>query len=834
MQTVSIRHAFRTLFHTPFVTLVAIASLALGIGANAAIFSLFEQFLLRPLPVEAPDDLVNLSAPGPKPGSTSCNNAGGCDEVLSYPMFRDLEREQTPFTGLAAHRTFGANLAYRNETMSGQGMFVSGSYFPVLGIQPAVGRLLGPNDDRTVGESPVVVLGHDYWRTRFDASPDIINDPLIVNGQALTIVGVAPAGFDGTTLGATPHVYAPITLRGLLQNSSGGFEARRSYWIYAFARLKPGVSMAQAQTAVNVPYSAIINDIEAPLQEGMSDQTLARFRAREVLLDEGAKGQSSIQDEAGAPLILLLGVAGLVLVIACSNIANLLLARAATREGEMAVRLSLGAGRGQLVGQLLLEACVLAALGAVSGLLVARWTLALIMSFLPAEALAMFPTGLSGMALAFTGVLALGTGLLFGLFPALHSTRPDLVAVLKRQTGQPSGSRSAAQFRTSLATVQIGLSMVLLVSAGLFTKSLYNVSQVDLGLDVENLVTFGVSPDRNGYTSEQSHALFARLEETLGALPGVTGVSAARVALLGGSNWGNAVRVEGFEAGPDTDIGSRYNEVGASYFATVGMTLMAGREFTPSDAADAPKVAVVNEEFARKFDLGRDAVGKWMGTGGREGELDIQIVGLARDAKYSDVKTEVPPLFFRPYRQNSDIGAVGFYLRSSTAPDQLLTAIPRVVADLDPNLPVENLRTMEAQVRENVFGDRILSVLSAAFAGLATLLAAIGLYGVLAYTVAQRTREIGLRMALGADRGQVRGLVLGQVGRMTLVGGGIGLLAAIGLGRLAHSLMFEMQNTDPLVLVGSVLTLTLVALGAGAIPAWRASRVEPMRALRFE
>ena len=797
MNTFSLRHAVRTLFNTPFVTIIAIASLALGIGANAAIFSLFEQFLLRPLPVQEPERLVNLAVPGPKPGSTSCGNAGGCDEVFSYPMFRDLQREQTPFTGLAAHVSFGTNLAYRGETMTGDGSFVSGSYFGVLGVRPALGRLIGPRDDRVVGESPVVVLSHNYWRSRFEKDPTVINETLIVNGQALTIVGVTPQGFDGTTLGSKPHVFVPITLRGLLQGGSGGFEQRRRYWAYMFARLEPGVSIEQARTAINVPYSAIINDVEAPLQTGMSDQTMARFRAREVVLADGAKGQSSLHDEGRAPLTLLLGVTALVLIIACSNIANLLLVRAA-------------------------------------GILVARWTLDLIISILPAEFAATFPMAFSGVALAFIGALAIGTGLLFGLFPALHSTRPDLATVLKRQSGQPSGSRSAGRFRTSLATVQIGLSVVLLVSAGLFTKSLYNVSRVDLGLEVDHLVTFGISPERNGYTSEQSRALFERLEDELGGLPGVTGVTASRVPLLGGSNWGNSVRVEGFDAGPDTDTGSRFNEVGPGYFGTLGIPLLSGLEFTVSDVGEAPKVAVVNEQFATKFNLGRDAVGRWMATGGPDGELDIQIVGLAQNAKYSQVKDPIPPLFFLPYRQNDGIGAMNFYVRSSLEPELLLTTMPQVVSRLDPNLPVEELRTMAAQVRDNVFVDRIISILAAAFAGLASLLAAIGLYGVLAYSVAQRTTEIGLRMALGADASRVRAMVMRQVGRMTLIGGTVGLMLAIGLGRLAGSLLFELQNTDPVVLVAAVSGLALVALGAGAIPAWRASRIEPMRALHYE
>ena len=337
--------------------------------------------------------------------------------------------------------------------MTGGGLFVSGSHFGVLGVQPALGRLIGPRDDRTVGESPVVVLSHDYWRTRFEEDRNVLDQTLIVNGQALTIVGVTPPGFDGTTIGSKPRVFVPITLRGMLQGGFSGFEERRSYWAYVFARLNPDVSIAQARTAINVPYSSIINEVESPLQEGMSDQTMARFRAKEVMLADGARGQCSLHEEARAPLILLLGVTAFVLIIACSNIANLLLARAAGREGEMAVRLSLGAGRGQLIGQLLLEACVLAVLGGAAGLLVARWTIDLIISILPAEAAATFPMALDGVALVFTGALAVGTGLLFGLFPAVHSTRPDIVTALKSQSGQPSGSRSAARFRTSLAAV---------------------------------------------------------------------------------------------------------------------------------------------------------------------------------------------------------------------------------------------------------------------------------------------------------------------------------------------------------------------------------------------
>jgi len=433
----------------------------------------------------------------------------------------------------------------------------------------------------------------------------------------------------------------------------------------------------------------------------------------------------------------------------------------------------------------------------------------------------------------FAAALALATGFIFGLFPAWHSTKPDLVSAIKAQAGQPSGARAAARFRSGLVTAQIALSMALLMCAGLFVKSLIHVSRVDLGLKIDNVVTFRLSPSLNGYEPARSKTLFDRAEQELGAVPGVTGVAAARVALLAGNNWGNDVSVEGFERGPDTDAESRYNEINPGYFRTMGVPLMSGREFTAADIEGSPKVAIVNEAFTKKFKLGRNAVGKHMAQGD-SGPLDIEIVGVVQNAKYSQVKQEIPPLFFRPYRQSERVGSISFYARTSGDTVQLLRSIPAVMARLDPNLPLEDLKTMPQQVRENVFMDRMISTLSAAFAFLATVLAAVGLYGVLAYTVSQRTREIGLRMALGADRARVRGMILKQVGWMTLIGGTIGVVGAYYLGRAAASLLFELKPYDPAVIGLSVVLLTIVAFGAGYIPAYRASRVHPMQALRYE
>jgi len=827
--------ALRSLLNSPFVTAVAIVSLALGIGANAAIYSLFDEMLLRPLPVAAPDRLVNLAAPGPKPGSQSCGQAGGCDDVFSYRMFRDLEGDDRVFSGVAAHVPFGANLAFRGQTFSGRGVLVSGGYFPVLGLTAALGRLLQPSDDTAIGGNFVTVLSHEYWRTRFDSSPDVVGQTLTVNGQPMTIVGVAPEGFEGTTLGHDPQVFVPITMRGMMIPGWDRFEDRRVYWAYLFARLKPGVSIDQARTATNVTYHAIINDVEASLQQGMSDQTLERFRAKEVTVEPGYRGQSNLHREARAPLLLLLAVTGVVVLIACANIANLLLARGAARSTEMAVRLSIGAGRWQLVRQLLVESCLLAVAGGVAGVVVSRWTLDLMAAMMPAEASRFMQFGMHPSALVFAAALALGTGLLFGLFPALHSTRPDLASTLKGGSGQPSGAKAARRFRSGLATAQMALSMALLVSAGLFTRSLLNVSRVDLGLNPDHLIVFGVSPWLNGYKPEQSHALFERIEDEIGALPGVTAVTASMVPVISGSSWGWDVSVEGFEAGPDVDTGSRYNIVGADYFRTMGMTILSGRDFERSDTRGRPKVAIVNEAFAKKFNLGREAVGKRMRRSSRDNQdLDTEIVGLVQDAKYSDVKQEVPPLWVMPYRQEEDLGFNNFYVRTSVDPESLLGTIPAVIARLDPNLPVEDLKTMDMQVRDNVFVDRMITTMSTAFAALATLLAAIGLYGVLAYTVAQRTREFGLRMALGADGPRVRRMVLGQVGWMALVGGALGLAAAIGIGRLARSLLYEVDGTDPLVLASAAALLAAIALVSGFIPALRASRIDPMTALRYE
>jgi predicted permease len=824
--------AARMLLKTPIVTLIAVLSLALGIGANAAIFSLFEQLLWRKLPVNAPEQLANFKNPGPIPGSNSCNQAGGCDEVFSYAMFRDLEKAPSAFSGIAAHRLTSVSLSVRNEPRTGEAVMVSGGYFPVLGLRAAAGRLLTPDDDKVIGAHFVAVLSYAFWKETYGGDPAAVGQSIVVNGKSYSILGVAPEGFEGTTVGARPLVYLPISMQRTLQGFTR-LENRRSYWIYLFGRMKPDATLATASTSINSIYSPIINDIEAPLQEGMSDKTMESFRKKQIELAPGARGQSSINREARTPIVLLFSVTFVVLLIACANIANLLLARGARRATEMGVRLALGATRRHLVAQLLTESVMLALAGGLVSLLVARWTLDVVMAILPPDASSTMTFGISPGVMVFSALLSVATGIVFGLFPALHSTRGDLISSIRAGAGQIAGGRAATRFRGALVTAQIALSMGLLIMSALFLKSLVNVSKVDLGVKVEQIATFLIVPERVGYDSARSAVLFTRVEQELAAIPGVTAVTTGLVPLLSGDNWGNDAHVQGYPCLPDVDCGSRYNEIGPDYFKTFGVQLKAGREFTAADQLGGQKVAIVNEAFAKKFKLGTDPVGKFMGTSSDD-TLDVQIIGLVPDVKYSEVKDSIPPVHYLPWRQDAGTGSLYFYVKTTLPPEEILGSLRATMKRIDPALPVEDLKTMPQQVRENIFLARMLSILSSAFAMLATLLAGVGLYGVLSFSVQQRTREIGVRMALGADGGNIRTLVLKQVGVMLLIGGTIGIAGALGLGRAAQSLLFELQGHDPVALIGAVLLLTMIAFAAAMVPALRASRVDPMLALRYD
>jgi len=824
------RYAVRSLLKRPLVTSVAVLSLALGIGINTAIFSVFERLLLRRLPVAAPEAIVHVTSPGPRPGFFSTGDGGGLTHIFSLPLFRDIERlPNTGFAGIAAHREFAANLAFGGATMRADGLLVSGGYFPMLGLAPALGRLLTPADDRVAGGHPLAVLSHAYWTTRFGADSGIIGDAVVINGEAMTIVGVAGAGFQGTTTTDPAQVFVPLAMAGRML---GRKDQRNDHWLYVTARLQPGVSREQAEAAINVPFSAIIRDVEYPAQRrGLGDRARADFLTRRIVLEDGARGRAD-RDESRLVLSVLLCVTGLVLLIACANLANLMLARAADRSRELAIRLWIGAGSRRVVRLLMTEALLLGLVGGAAALLVARAALAALLTTMPADDAARLPFELNRTILAFTLLLGLVTSMLFGLWPAVHMLR-RVGTSRGRQPGRVADTRSTSRVRTGLATAQIALATALLAQAGLFITSLTNIARVELGIRSEGIISFRLSPYLNGYTGERTLALFDRVQEELNALPGVVATTAATIPILSDNVSSNNLTVDGVEPGPDADTNASVSRIGTDYFRTLGIEFVAGRDFTEADRADAPKVAIVNEAFARKFHLGQNAVGTRMGTGAGNVPVDIEIVGLVRDARYSNVKAPPPPQFYLPYRQG-EIGSLTFYARSSGDPRELRSAIAAVVARADPNLPVERLRTMDEQIWDNTTTDRVLTTLTSWFAAIATLIAAVGLYAVLAYAVAQRVREIGVRVALGARVADVWLLIFAQVGRMTMAGVAIGVAAAVGLGRLSETLLFGVETTSPVVIAAAAATITLVAVAAALFPARRAGAIAPAVALRAE
>jgi predicted permease len=825
-----LRYAVRGLVARPLFALVAIGSLALGIGVNTAMFSLFEQVVLRPLPVHEPARLVNLSAPGIKAGSTSSDNTGPRDDILSHPMFRDLQAQLPPqLAGIAGHRAMPVTFGWQQQVADGRALLVSGNYFELLGLRPALGRLLAADDDRE-GAAAVVVLSHDYWMDRLGGRPEVIGQSLRINDQTLTVVGVGPVGFRGTTVGSRPEVFAPLRLAPRLQQRGGfGLEDRRSYWVYAFGRLAPGSGIAEAQAALNQPYARLLQEIELPLHADLEPGARAEFASRRLLLAPGARGQSTTAASIGRPLGLLLGVAALVLLIACLNIANLLLARGAARAGEFAIRASIGASRGRLLRQLLLESLLIALLGALASLPLAAAATAGLLGWLPPVAARAFDGALSVEALQFTVLVAALTVLLFGLFPALQLARAAPIAALRGETGQ-AGSRGGNRFRAGLATAQIAFSMASLVLAGLFGKSLANIAGEDLGMRVESLAVMAIAPARRGYDDARATALYDRLEQELAGLPGVTAVATSQVPLLANSDWSSNVSVEGFASSAD-DTSTSYNRIGVGFFDTLGIPLLAGRDFALTDNEGAAKVAIVNRSFVERYGLPDNPVGRRMAVGSSE-QLDIEIVGLVADSKYNDVRRRPVPLFFLPRRQDSAL-TMNFYVRSALPPETLLPQLAAAVARLDPDLPVAP-RTLPQDIAMTIVTERAVGVLSAAFALLSTLLAALGLYGLLSYTLSQRTREIGLRLALGAAPRRLAAMLLGQVGRMTVVGGLIGFAIAFAAGRAAQSLLFGLESHDPVVFAAAAGVLGLVALASGAVPARRASRIDPMTALRHD
>jgi predicted permease len=767
--------------------------------------------LLRTLPVKKPREVVFLYHPGPAQGSYSADEADG--PSFSYPMFRELQEQQTPFTGIAAAAGASASLAFRNSASSGSMRVVSGNYFGVLGVQPAIGRLFNEEDDRTLGGNPVMVLSYNAWVSRFGADISVLNQTVIVNGYPMTVVGVAQKDFLSERLGSAPDVFVPITMRKEMTPGWDGFGSRKDYWVTLFARLKPGVTREQAEVAINVTYRAQLEQ-DVQLLSAPSATMLARFRAKRMILKPGEYGRGGLREQSRQPALLLIAMTALVLLISCANVANLQLARAAARTRETAVRLAMGASRSQLIRQLLTEACLLSIGGGVLGLGVAFVTIRGVIAALRSSSgyANVLASHLEIRTLLFCLAVSILTGLLFGLFPALQTTRPDVAPSLKDQSGQSTASGSAATFRKTLATAQVAISLLLLISAGLFGRTLLNLRNIDLGLRADHLLTFSVAPKLNRYTDLAASQFYDQLTERLAGIPGVKLVSTGMTTLLAGDDYASNITVPGYVPPTDDASDSFRDEIGAGYFRTLGIPLIAGREFTIADGAGAPNVAIVNESFVAHFLPGQNPISRRFARGGGKVTPDIEIVGVVKDSKYDGVKAGPQRVFYRPYRQNPRQGPLVFYLRTAIEPQQIASQIRREVAGLDRNLPVRSLKTMNDAIDENLFAERMLSTLTSAFALLATLLAALGLYGVLAYNVARRTREIGVRMALGAEAGHVRRLVVREVVWMLSIGTTAGLGSAAAAGKLVQNLLYGLRPWDSAVYGTAAATIWLIAL----------------------
>jgi putative ABC transport system permease protein len=832
------KYALRQLVLRPALSMTVIAMLAIGIGATTAIYSLIHFQILRPIEAPNVDELVSFRSPGQKFGTTRGDlTVGEAQRLFSYPMYRDLSARQTSFTGIAAHYSFLASMAVGEDTTRlAEAVLVSGNYFDVLSVRPQLGRFIGPDDARAVGESLVAVLSHEHWQNNFAGDPNVVGKTITVNNQDLTVIGVAPEWFTGMMRDYEPLVYVPLTLRWLMQpEEPRNEENRQAYWLTLFARLKPAVSLEQARVETGALYRAMLSE-EAPRLTGVTEEQRALYLDGRLELDPGSRGQIYRQVQAADGLTLAFGATLLVLLIACVNVANLLLARGASRAGEMAIRASIGASRGRLVSQLLAESSVLALVGGVLAIPAAMATLRAIQ----AVARQVVPGGL-GIVLnppvvLFAVAVTLGTVVLFGLVPALSAGRTDTAAVMKAQSAQSAGGRGLLRFRNALVALQIALSLVLLVLAGLFTRSLVNVNRIDYGMDIDSMVQFSVTPLLGGYSGERLDALYERVRAGVAATPGVEAVGTAAFPLFYGIQLPVGITVLGADEQVADSVAQANPAVGPGFFAATSIPLRAGRAFSAADSTASPNVVIVNESFVRKFGLGDRAVGTTLRLDGRfVPQSTVEIVGVVGDAKYSAVKPDIPPQLFAPRPAgDAQFVALFYYVRSSIDPGALARVIPDVVKRVDPNIPASNLTTMRALIDSRTQFERVMSTLSAAFAGLATLLAAIGLYAVLAFGVAQRKRELGLRLALGAQPARLRWLVLAQVARLAVVGGGVGLLLAFAVGRLAQARLFGLTGYDPVVFVAAVGGLASVVAVASWLPALRASNVAPMEALRYE
>lgn len=824
------RYAFRTLRKSPGFAITAILTLALGIGSSAAIFTLLDQVSLRPLPIKEPGRFVLLRWEGIWNGS----NTGYAS--WSYPWYEDLA-EQTGeiFEELIGRATMPMAVGVGGEAEQADVVLVTGNYFRTLGVGAAAGRVFQDSDNENVDAHPVAVLSYEYWRDRFGASRSAIGQTILLNQHPFEIVGVSQKGFRGIDFGTRPKVFIPAKMKDTVsvgfQRDIYPIDNRRGRWINVFGRLREDVSREQAEAAIApIMQAGIEYDLTQPELAGMDERGRDRYREARILIEPGGQGRRHDRSRLDSPLMLLMAMVGLLLLIACGNVANLLMARAAGRTKEVAVRFAIGASRARVVRQLLAECGLIATAAAALGLLAANWAAGFILRLAPEGAESVnFTTEPDWRIVAFATGAAAVTTFLFGLLPALRTTQVHLAPALKDQAGSIAGGNDG--WRRTLAGSQIFFSLLLLIGAGLFTRSLMELRNIDPGIETEHTIVFAIDPMQGGYDDEATRHWLARLEQGLAARPEVVSAGFSTMRMLDGDTWNNSVTVEGYEQGPEEPMVPNFNAVSPGYFRTLEIPFLEGRDFTEADEQGGPPVGVVNKAFVDHYFPGESPIGRhfsfYIGP-------EIEIVGVVPDTRYEGVREDIPEQVFVPFVQSPWPTGAHVYVRTGRRPEEAVPASRAVARELDATLPVVALRTMQDQKNSTLTNERLLAFLATAFGVLATILAAVGLYGLLAYSVARRKREIGLRIALGAQRGDVSWLVLKEVVWLFGIGAAAAVPAALLLGRWTESQLYGVRPTDPLTMGVAIVGLGLVALAAGYLPARRAARTEPMQALRLE
>jgi predicted permease len=830
-----IRYAIRQLRKTPGFTAIAVLTLALGIGANTAIFSVVNALLLKMLPVRDPQQLVIVGDPT---WANANSNGTPRTEIFSYPLYKQLRDRNSVFDGLCGGATqhrieveFGPS-QFSDKRASGR--LVSGNYFNVLGLEPAAGRLLTDSDDTAENANPVVTLGYRYWQNNFGGSPSIIGQSIRLNGFPFTIVGVAPAGFEGDVLGEQMNLFVPLSMQPEIIRGRQWRNSPNSSWLSLIGRLKTGVAPVQAQANLNaVLNQAIQGDYGASLSA--DDRRAFQEEPLKISVSPGGGGISDLRGNYQTPLLLLMGIVGLVLVIACVNVANLLLARAAIRRREFAVRLAIGANRRQVLQQLLTESVLLAVLGGIAGSVLATWGVQLLVKLFGSGTT--LPLSPDLRVLAFTSVICLLTGILFGLVPALRSMRVRVSPALNETNRTTPDRASRFAWGKCLIAGQVALSLLVLFTATLLVRSLQKLVTQNFGYQRDHLVIARIDPKAAGYSPKKMKVLAQDLVSRIAGIPGVRAVTYSTNGLFGGTESSDAILVPGLEKQTPENRAANEDYVGPDYFDAVGISMLSGRGIEAKDTASSERVAVLNEAMAGRFFAGQDPIGHqfriddpdWLNE-------PITIIGISRNAKdhASGMKQDVKPRFYLSYQQMPDPLQVILEVQANGDPFSTTTSLQTLIKTVDPNLPIEFVQTLDQRVSEALGNQIALAKLSSFFAALALLLACIGLYGVLSYTVAGRTREIGVRMALGARRGDVLQLVLREGMLLVAVGLAIGIPLSLASSGLLNSFLFGLKGTDPLSMVVVIFLLAAVSALAGMVPARRASKVEPMVALRYE